>query len=212
LVDANASRTASAIGAGGNRSAIDLSLGAQRLADDQSGTPDDASDLAGIEHERVHRVLAGIAGSSRFFALFAILGTALSAAAIFVYAVCFVVVAIWHAATAGTPSEDGLKHLTVELVDTTDSFLLGTVLYIVSIGFFQLFVDSNVPRPAWLRITNLDQLKSKLVGVVVVLLAVTFLGKVVDWNGDRNIAYLGVAIATVIAGLAYGGFRAHAND
>jgi len=170
---------------------------------------DEGSDLAGIEHERVHRVLAGIAGSSRFFALFAILGTALSAAAIFVYAVSFVFVAIWHAATDGTPSEDGLKQLTVELVDTTDSFLLGTVLYIVSIGFFQLFVDSDVPLPAWLRITNLDQLKSKLVGVVVVLLAVTFLGKVVDWSGDRNIAYLGVAVAAVIAGLAYGGFRAH---
>jgi uncharacterized membrane protein YqhA len=182
------------------------------MAEDQGGVPDDTSDLAGIEHEQMHRILARVAGSSRFFALFAILGTALSAAAIFVYAIVFIVVAIWHAATAGTPSEEGLKRLTVELVDTTDSFLLGTVLYIVSIGFFQLFVDSDVPLPAWLRITNLDQLKSKLVGVVVVLLAVTFLGKVVDWNGDRNIAYLGLAIAAVIAGLAYGGFRAQADE
>lgn len=169
-------------------------------------------DLAGIDNERVHRALAGAASPSRFFALFAIVGTALSAAAIYLYGLVMVLISIWEAITYGRPDEDGLKHLTLLLVETTDVFLLATVLYIVSIGFFQLFVDSDVRLPDWRRITDLDQLKSKLIGVVVVLLGVTFLGKVVDWQGDRNILYLGGAIALVIAGLGLFGFRAHESN
>ena len=183
--------------------------------DDAPASPHDpdGNDTAVIGNEQVHRVLAGAAGTSRFFAGFAILGTALAAAAIYLYAIVFVLRAIWEAFAHASPgTEDGMKQLTLQLVEATDAFLLATVLYIVSIGFFQLFVDADVSLPTWLRITNLDELKSKLIGVVVVLLGVTFLGKVADWQGDRNIAFLGGAIALVIASLGYFGFRAHEKD
>jgi len=177
---------------------------------EKSPHADDGSDVAGVQNEHVHRALAGAAGTSRFFAGFAILGTALSAAAIYLFAIAFVLRSVWEAfVTKGTGTEAGLKHLTLQLVEATDAFLLATVLYIVSIGFFQLFVDSDVRLPGWLRITNLDQLKTKLIGVVVVLLAVTFLGRVSEWQGGRDIAYLGGAIALVVASLGYFGFRAH---
>ena len=173
----------------------------------------DDTSLAGVDNERLHRMLAGAAGTSRFFAVLAIVGTALSAAAIYIYGIGYVLRTIWDAFSKDPFGEDAaLKHLTLELVEATDAFLLATVLYIVSIGFFQLFVDAHVRLPAWLRITSLDQLKSKLIGVVVVLLGVTFLGQVADWQGAREIAYLGAAIALVIASLGYFGFRAHEND
>lgn len=37
--------------------------------------------------------------------------------------------------------------------------------------------------------------------MTVVLLGVTFLGEVVDWNGEDDILRLGVAIALVVASL-----------
>ncbi len=164
---------------------------------------------AHVERESVHRALSGAAFVSRFIALAPILATALSAIAVHLYGTAFVAIAMWHALTGGQPNEDGLKHLTLQLVEATDAFLLGTVLYIVSIGFFQLFIDSDLNIPAWMHITNLDQLKSKLIGVIVVLLGVSFLGKVSNWTNGTDIAYLGVSIGAVIIALAYFGFRAH---
>lgn len=159
--------------------------------------------------DSAHRAASQSALASRFIALFAILGTTVSAIAVFIYGAVFVGIAIWDTITGGRPSEDGLKHLTLQLVEATDAFLLGTVLYIVSIGFFQLFIDSDVAVPGWMRITDLDQLKTKLVGVIVVLLGVTFLGKASNWRDGDDILYLGGAIALVVGSLAFFGFRAH---
>jgi uncharacterized membrane protein YqhA len=164
---------------------------------------------AHVDLPAAHRALASSALASRFIAIFAILGTALSAVAVYVYGAAFVLITVWDTVTSGRPSEEGLKHLTLQLIESTDAFLLGTVLYIVSIGFFQLFIDSDLNIPGWMRITNLDQLKSKLIGVIVVLLGVTFLGKASNWREGTDIAYLGVAIGAVILSLAYFGFRAH---
>lgn len=164
---------------------------------------------AHLAGDSAHRAAAQSALASRFIAIFAIAGTAISALAVYVYGAIFVFSAVWEAIEHIPPTEEDLKHLTLQLVESTDAFLLGTVLYIVSIGFFQLFIDSDLNIPGWMRITSLDQLKSKLVGVIVVLLSVTFLGKVSDWQSGTEIAYLGVAIAAVIVALAYFGFRAH---
>jgi uncharacterized membrane protein YqhA len=177
---------------------------------DSTPPPDpDRDSGAHLRVDSAHRAASQSALASRFIALFAIFGTAISALAVFIYGAVFVVVAMWDTMTAGKPTEDGLKHLTLQLVEATDAFLLGTVLYIVSIGFFQLFIDSDIAVPGWMRITNLDQLKTKLVGVIVVLLAVTFLGKASDWRSGEEILYLGGAIALVIGSLAFFGFRAH---
>jgi uncharacterized membrane protein YqhA len=164
---------------------------------------------AHLDQPAAHRALSSSALASRFIAIFAILGTAISAIAVYIYGAAFVVITVWDTITSGRPNEEGLKHLTIQLVESTDAFLLGTVLYIVAIGFFQLFIDSDLNIPGWMRITDLDQLKSKLIGVIVVLLGVTFLGKVSNWTAGTDIIYLGVAIGVVIASLAYFGFRAH---
>ena len=99
----------------------------------------------------------------------------------------------------GEFTDDGAKLLSVELVTMIDLFLLGTVLYIFSVGLYELFIDQGLPMPAWLRITTLDDLKERLLGVVAVLLAVTFLGSAVTWKGGMDILYLGIAIGVVLA-------------
>ena len=46
-------------------------------------------------------------------------------------------------------------------------------------------------------------LKDKLVGVVIVVLSVVFLGQVLTWDGSRDLLGYGVAIGAVIATLTY---------
>jgi uncharacterized membrane protein YqhA len=103
---------------------------------------------------------------------------------------------------------DGAKHLAVECIEMIDLFLLGTVLYITSLGLYTLFID-NLPLPPWLNIHSLDDLKEKLVGVIVVLLAVTFLGNVVTWDGSTSIWTLGISVGVVLfaLGLFLKGFQ-----
>ncbi len=96
-----------------------------------------------------------------------------------------------------------IDRLGVELIELTDVILLGTVLYIIALGLYQLFIDHTLPLPHWLKVNDLTDLKRDLIGVTVVLLGVSFLGEVVNWEGDSNVLPLGAGIALVIAALGF---------
>jgi uncharacterized membrane protein YqhA len=98
-------------------------------------------------------------------------------------------------------SADRAKNLSIEFIELVDLFLLGTVLYLVAIGLYELFIDPDLPTPEWLHVESLDDLKSKLIAVIVVLLGVTFLGSAVSWKGCHDILYFGLAIAAVLVPL-----------
>ena len=94
------------------------------------------------------------------------------------------------------------KHLAVDFLQLVDIFLLGTALYIIALGLYELFVDDSLPMPKWLVIATFEDLKEKLIGVIIVLLGVSYLGTAVTWAGDKSILNLGVATAAVILALA----------
>lgn len=51
------------------------------------------------------------------------------------------------------------------MLTAIDAILLGTVLLVIGYGLYELFVDADIHVPAWLRVTIVDDLKSKLIGV-----------------------------------------------
>ena len=103
--------------------------------------------------------------------------------------------------SAGSPK--GAKGLILAAIELVDLFLLATVLYVIAIGLYELFVDDALPLPAWLEIHTLDDLKDKLIGVVVVVMGVLFLGQLIAWDGQRDLLGLGGGIALMIAALTY---------
>ena len=76
------------------------------------------------------------------------------------------------------------------------------MLYVLALGLYSLFVDDRVPTPLWLRIHDLGHLKELLAGVVVVAIAVIFLGQALTWDGTTDLLAPGLASAAVIAALA----------
>lgn len=88
-------------------------------------------------------------------------------------------------------------------IEMVDLFLLATVVQVVSLGLYQLYFNQDLELPRWLKINDLDDLKSKLVGVSITVLAVFFLGKAITWSGGIDILYLGGAAAVVIVALTY---------
>lgn len=91
----------------------------------------------------------------------------------------------------------------VRSIELADLFLLGTALFVIAIGLYELFIDDTIPLPGWLVVHNLDDLKENLIGVVIVVLGVVFLGQVITWDGTRDLLGFGVAVALVIGALAY---------
>lgn len=100
-------------------------------------------------------------------------------------------------------SSQNAKKLVVAMIEVIDLFLLGTVFYITSLGLYELFIDSEIDVPEWLEIETIDDLKSKLISVVVVVLGVIFLGQAVTWDGTTDLLPFGASVGAVIASLTY---------
>jgi uncharacterized membrane protein YqhA len=95
-----------------------------------------------------------------------------------------------------------LKVTIVEVLTAVDAILLGTVLLVIGYGLYELFVDTDLEVPAWLQVHDLDDLKSKLIGVVVAIIAVIFVGVFVDVDRATDVVSYGLGAGALVAGLA----------
>ena len=105
-----------------------------------------------------------------------------------------------------------LKDTIVAVLTAVDAILLGTVLLVIGYGLYELFIDTEIDVPAWLRVDNLDDLKSKLIGVVVAIIAVVFVGVFVDSNRAGDVISYGVGGGALVVGLAIFAFATRKDD
>lgn len=102
------------------------------------------------------------------------------------------------------------KDVVVAAIEVIDLFLIATVAYITGLGLYELFVDETLELPSWLQIHSLDDLKSRLIGVLVVVIAISFLGYVTTWKGgDSGPLVFGGGAALIIAALTLFVWKAH---
>jgi len=142
-------------------------------------------------------------GWSRYLILVAVAGSFVAATTLVLYGAVETGSLVLETLRAGDVSRSGAKNLALAFIEMVDLFLLGTVMYIIALGLHELFIDDGLPVPAWLEIHDLDDLKDKLIGVVVVVLGVLFLGQVVTWDGSRDLLGFGTAIGAVVASLTW---------
>ncbi len=147
-------------------------------------------------------MIRNILGTSRFLIILAVLGAFVASATLQVFGLIRVVAVIADLLRAGDVSAAASKSLIADTVAIIDIFLIGTVLFVISAGLYQLFVHPDLPLPGWLRIESLDDLKENLTEVIVVALLVAFLGQAVEWKGDLEILGLGLAVSSVIVAVA----------
>ncbi len=133
--------------------------------------------------------------------LAAVLGSLAGAAALFAYGLVDTIVVITRTVASVDVSTKGAKALMLYFIEIFDLFLLGTVMLIMALSLYELFIDADLKLPARLQIHTFDDLKSNLVTVVIAVMAVTFLGQIVSWDGQSELLGLGAAVALVIAAL-----------
>jgi uncharacterized membrane protein YqhA len=95
-----------------------------------------------------------------------------------------------------------LKLTIVDVLTAVDAILLGTVLLVIGYGLYELFIDEDLSVPVWLQVHDLDDLKSKLIGVVVAIIAVIFVGVYVDVDRADEVISYGVGAGALVVGLA----------
>jgi uncharacterized membrane protein YqhA len=111
-------------------------------------------------------------------------------------------IAMVEAVIDSITAESYLKVTIVEVLTAVDAILLGTVLLVIGYGLYELFVDTDLEVPAWLQVHDLDDLKSKLIGVVVAIIAVIFVGVFVDTDRAADVVSYGLGAGALVTGLA----------
>ncbi len=142
-------------------------------------------------------------GGSRFLIMVAVLGSYIAAAIVTIFGALVLGRILIGLFTRPDLSEDSSRYLVLECIQLIDTFLLGTAFYIVALGLYELFISRHSNTPKWLIVHSLDDLKAKLLGMIIVVLSVFFLAEVINWDGKRDILSLGIAEALVIAAITF---------
>lgn len=149
--------------------------------------------------------------NSRFIVLFAVIASLLTAIAMFFIATVDAWYMILHVFDYASPSMDTAARNTLRaatvthVVEIIDGYLLATVLLIFSLGLYELFISkidiASLSKTASnvLIINSLDDLKSRLAKVILMILIVRFFEYAIDIHIDTamNLLYLAAGIALI---------------
>lgn len=109
-------------------------------------------------------------------------------------------------------------HKIGELLIIVDLFLIGATLLIASFGFYELFIErietSRGDRlPQWLQMRDLNDLKARVIAMIVLIAAVDFIQILVESSDGRQILERGAGVALVIGALtAFVRFGGQSHD
>jgi len=146
----------------------------------------------------VERTLA----ASLWLVLVPVVFLTVSALASFVYAVAVLFNTIGRVAAHPFPAGHHIGALLLEF----DLFLIGATALISAIGFYELFIGDIRVRgrdvlPGWLAMHDLNELKSRVVSMIVLVLAVTFTEEAVGSPNPLQLLEFGGGITAVIIAL-----------
>ena len=93
--------------------------------------------------------------------------------------------------------------LRTQALEIVDYFLVALVLYVLSMGFYQLMLRDNLNMPAWLHVATPGHMERHLLGVIVTVISVDALIQVANWDRSTNLLGYGVGVAAVIAAITF---------
>jgi uncharacterized membrane protein YqhA len=184
----------------------------------------------------LEKLFEGALWNSRFMVLTAVVGSLLAGIAIFYMATVDVVNLFSHAlhyadSSLTVEARKALHDATVShIVEVVDGYLLATVMMIFSLGMYELFISDidqahgSKASSKILVINSLDDLKSRLAKVILMIMIVTLFEEALNMHLESplDLVYLGAAIALISIALyfthaadpvaAHGGDDASASD
>jgi len=135
----------------------------------------------------------------RHFTFLAVLGVIVLAISIYLYSF-YEIFKVIKLIIFDKPVEG---QIILQSLKAIDAVLLGVIFFIIGTGLFELFIHPIDNLPKWLQMKNIDQLKAMLIKVIVVVMGVSFTGRIVTWDGKIDILGYGIGLGAVILALSY---------
>ncbi len=158
---------------------------------------------------------------SRYMVLVAVISSLLLSLLLFVITAVDVFALLVHTFDYIIATSEVRKVLKIELVAHTvgsiDGFLLATILLIFSLGLYELFISDideakeSDQSSKVLVINSLDDLKSKLAKVILMILVVTFfeVSLSMSFDSSLDLIYFSLGILMVSLALYFGSKSSH---
>ncbi|WP_161884347.1 YqhA family protein [Deinococcus alpinitundrae] len=155
-----------------------------------------------------------IIGRSRYIVLLAVISVLLVAVALFLIGVVQAGTGIWSAIRTviggGLAAEKvDATVLTISFLEIVGTMLKAVVFYIIGVGLYSLFI-APLNLSVSLGVETLNDLEDKIISVVIVILAVTFLEHFVRWDAPLATLQYGGALALVVSALVF--FQRHSHQ
>ena len=170
----------------------------------------------------IEKLFEGALWNSRFVIIAAVVGSLLAGFAIFYIATVDVVYLFEHAlhyadSSLTDEARKAMHDNTVShIVEVVDGYLLAIVMLIFALGLYELFISDidqahgSKSSSKILFISNLDDLKSRLAKVILMILIVTLFEEALNMklNSPLDLVYLGGSIALISLAL----YLTHASE
>jgi len=131
----------------------------------------------------------------------------LSLIAVITLLLVFILALLWGVGRAVTAAYEIISSygqsssVSLLLIKVIDAFLIAVVLYVLAASIYRLFID-DTGLPARMVVRNLPELKSKLSGIIVLVLAVHFVEALFEeTQGAMDLLWLGLATSAVAGAL-----------
>lgn len=172
-----------------------------------------AEKVAAKTAKTAESVLENFLWRSRFMVLLAVIGSLLAGVAMFVVSS----IDVWHLFTevghyfSALEPEDAKEvrhHIVAVVVEIIDGYLLATVLLIFALGLYELFISRLDPAiedemsAKVLIINSLDDLKTRLAKVILMILIVNFFQFAIQLEVTTSLDLLAFGGGIALIGLA----------
>lgn len=140
-------------------------------------------------------------GRSRYVVLLAVVAVMLVSVSLFLLGTIGAVKSILNSwGELASRGEAGSTEQIVESLAVIGVMLRAVVFYLIGVGLYSLFI-APLNLTTALGVESLSDLETKVVSVVVVILAVSFLQHFVRWERPAETMQFGLTMAAVIAAL-----------
>jgi len=152
----------------------------------------------------IERFIEGVLWKSRYIVFLAVFFSITAAVSLFVFGSYEIIAAILHENPFSAIHEHGHADLLVQFIGAVDLYLIGIVLLIFGFGIYELFISEidvardNNYKIAILEIKTLDELKNKIIKVIIMVLIVTFFERVLNMKYETPIHMLFFAVSILI--------------
>lgn len=140
--------------------------------------------------------------SSRYLVVLGVVSSLAASAGAFLWGTWKTGLLLWNIVASG----GDMPLLAVRLIELMDKFLIATGLYIFAVGLYDLFLG-ELDLPKWLDVQNLHDIKTLISSILVLVMAIVFVERLVQWEHPTETFTFGAAITLVsLALLAFNRF------